>query len=215
MAVAVAGPPSLAGRPAGSSRAARDGRRRASPGRSLRRRASSSAVRHAGRYLSTPLPPPCALKKTVTIYTDGACSGNPGPGGWGAVLTYTDAAGRTVEKELCGAEPETTNNRMELTAAAEALEALGEPCAVALHSDSAYLVNAFNDRWLDGWQRRGWRKADKSPVLNRDLWERLLLQAKRHDVRWIKVKGHAGVPMNERVDGLAVAAMRQRMLKTA
>lgn len=147
--------------------------------------------------------------KSVTVYTDGACSGNPGPGGWGAVLVYTDAAGRSVERELSGAEAETTNNRMELTAAAEALEALREPCAVALHSDSAYLVNAFLDDWLSGWQRRGWRKADKSPVLNRDLWERLLLQARRHRVTWIKVKGHAGVPLNERVDRLAVEAVRR------
>ena len=141
--------------------------------------------------------------KEVTIYTDGACSGNPGPGGWGAVLLY----GRPpVERELSGHETETTNNRMELTAAAEALEALREPCRVHLHSDSAYLINAFRDRWLDGWQRRGWKKADKKPVLNRDLWERLLAQDARHEIEWIKVKGHAGVDMNERVDRLAVGA---------
>ena len=152
--------------------------------------------------------------KDVTLFTDGACSGNPGPGGWAAVLVYADGAGGTVEKEMSGAEAETTNNRMELTAAAEALEALREPCRVRLHSDSAYLVNAFNDRWLDGWRRRGWRKADKSPVLNRDLWERLLAQNARHHIAWIKVKGHAGVPMNERVDGLAVGAMRRRMAET-
>ncbi len=141
---------------------------------------------------------------SVIIYTDGACSGNPGPGGWAAVLV---SGGR--EKELSGAEPLTTNNRMELQAAAEALEALNAPCAVSLHSDSAYLINAFNDRWIAGWQKRGWTKADKSPVLNRDLWERLVAQDVRHDVRWVKVKGHAGVPMNERVDGLAVAAIRR------
>ena len=141
---------------------------------------------------------------SVAIYTDGACSGNPGPGGWAAVLISN---GR--EKELSGAEALTTNNRMELLAAAEALEALNAPCSVALHSDSAYLVNAFNDRWIAGWQARGWKKADKSPVLNRDLWERLVAQNERHDVRWVKVKGHAGVPMNERVDGLAVAAIRR------
>jgi ribonuclease HI len=150
------------------------------------------------------VPSPPALPPSVTIYTDGACSGNPGPGGWAAVLV---ANGR--EKELSGAEPLTTNNRMELMAAACALEALNAPCTVALHSDSAYLVNAFNDRWIAGWQKRGWTKADKSPVLNRDLWERLIAQDARHDVRWVKVKGHAGVPMNERVDGLAVAAMRR------
>ena len=143
-------------------------------------------------------------RPSVVIYTDGACSGNPGPGGWAAVLV---SGGR--EKELSGAEPLTTNNRMELLAAAEALEALNAPCAVALHSDSAYLVNAFNDRWIAGWQKRGWKKADKSPVLNRDLWERLIAQDARHDVRWVKVKGHAGVPMNERVDGLAVAAIQR------
>lgn len=153
--------------------------------------------------------------KDVTVYTDGACSGNPGPGGWAAVLVYAGADGRSVERELSGAEAETTNNRMELMAAAEALEALREACHVRVHSDSAYLVNAFNDRWLDGWQRRGWRKADKSPVLNRDLWERLLRQNARHRVDWIKVKGHAGVPMNERVDGLAVGAMRRRMAEAA
>ncbi len=141
---------------------------------------------------------------SVVIYTDGACSGNPGPGGWAAVLI---ANGR--EKELSGAEPLTTNNRMELLAAAEALEALTAPCSVSLHSDSAYLINAFNDRWIAGWQKRGWKKADKSPVLNRDLWERLVAQHERHDVRWVKVKGHAGVPMNERVDGLAVDAIRR------
>jgi ribonuclease HI len=147
---------------------------------------------------------------SVTIYTDGACSGNPGPGGWAAVLV---SGGK--EKELSGAEPATTNNRMELLAAASALEALNTPCEVALHSDSAYLVNAFNDRWVTGWQKRGWTKADKSPVLNRDLWERLVAQDARHQIRWVKVKGHAGVPMNERVDGLAVGAMRRMMAEHA
>ena len=139
--------------------------------------------------------------KEVTIYTDGACSGNPGPGGWGAVLLYGSPP---VEREMSGHETETTNNRMELTAAVEALEALKEPCRVRLHSDSAYLVNAFRDRWVDGWQRRGWKKADKKPVLNRDLWERLVAQDGRHEIEWIKVKGHAGVELNERVDRLAV-----------
>ncbi|MEL6614330.1 MAG: ribonuclease HI [Bacteroidota bacterium] len=139
--------------------------------------------------------------KQVTIYTDGACSGNPGPGGWGALLLYGEPP---VEKELSGHEMETTNNRMELTAALEALEALREPCRVRLHSDSAYLVNAFNDRWIDGWRRRGWKKADKKPVLNRDLWERLIEQEERHRIEWIKVKGHAGIELNERVDQLAV-----------
>jgi len=159
-------------------------------------------------------PPPSDPIKDVTIYTDGACSGNPGPGGWGATLVYGTPPD-TVTRDLKGAEPETTNNRMELTAAAEAMEALREPCRVRLHSDSAYLINAFNDRWLDGWQRRGWKKADKSPVLNRDLWERLLAQNARHDVTWVKVKGHNGVPLNEHVDGLAVGAMRTMMAERA
>lgn len=100
---------------------------------------------------------------------------------------------------------------MELRAAAEALEVLREPCRVRLHSDSAYVINAFNARWLDGWKQRGWKKADKSPVLNRDLWERLDAQNQRHEVTWVKVKGHAGVPLNEHVDGLAVGAMRTLM----
>ncbi len=100
---------------------------------------------------------------------------------------------------------------MELTAAAEALEALKEPCRVSLHSDSAYMINAFKDRWIDGWQRRGWKKSDKKPVLNRDLWERLIAQNERHELTWVKVKGHAGIPLNEHVDGLAVGAMRTMM----
>ena len=137
------------------------------------------------------------------MYTDGACSGNPGPGGWGALLQYGDPP---MERDLKGHEIETTNNRMELTAAAEALEALNEPCKVRLHSDSAYMINAFRDRWLDGWQKRGWKKSDKKPVLNRDLWERLLAQDARHEIEWIKVKGHAGNELNEYVDRLAVSA---------
>ncbi len=115
------------------------------------------------------------------------------------------------ERELSGAQPETTNNRMEMTAALSALSALNEPCKASIHSDSAYLVNAFNDDWIGGWQKRGWRKADKSPVLNRDLWESLIEQTNRHNVTWVKVKGHSGNPMNERVDELAVRAMRAMM----
>ena len=111
-----------------------------------------------------------------------------------------------VGREMKGHDTETTNNRMELQAAAEALEALREPCHVRLHSDSAYLVNAFRDNWIGGWKKRGWKKADKKPVLNRDLWERLDAQNQRHRIEWIKVKGHAGVEMNERVDQLAVSA---------
>lgn len=140
--------------------------------------------------------------KHVIIYTDGACSGNPGPGGWAAVLRYG-----SHERVLTGAAPETTNNRMELTAALEALRALKEPCRVSLHTDSAYLEKAFNESWLENWQRRGWRTASKKPVENRDLWEALLEQANRHRVAWIKVKGHADNPLNNRVDALAVEAM--------
>ena len=140
--------------------------------------------------------------KHVIIYTDGSCSGNPGPGGWAAVLKY----GRH-ERVISGAAPETTNNRMELTAALEALRALKEPCRVSLHTDSAYLARAFNERWLENWQRKGWRTANKKPVENKDLWEGLLEQAARHRVSWIKVKGHADDPINNRVDALAVEAM--------
>ena len=140
--------------------------------------------------------------KHVIIYTDGSCSGNPGPGGWAAVLKY----GRH-ERVLSGAAPDTTNNRMELTAALEALRALKEPCRVSLHTDSAYLARAFNEGWLDNWQRKGWRTASKKPVENKDLWEGLLEQAARHQISWIKVKGHADDPINNRVDKLAVEAM--------
>jgi ribonuclease HI len=147
--------------------------------------------------------------KRVEVYTDGSCSGNPGPGGWAAVLRYAGPEG-VVEKVLTGAERETTNNRMELTAVVEALAALNERCEVALHSDSAYIVNALNDGWLDNWQRRGWRTGDRKPVKNRDLWERLEAQRRRHSIRFVKVKGHAEDEMNNRVDRLAVAAMRSQ-----
>ena len=142
----------------------------------------------------------------VTVYTDGSALGNPGPGGWGAVLLYTDAAGETHKKELSAGYALTTNNRMELMAVISALEALRRPCEVELHSDSQYVVKAFNDGWISGWLRRGWKTADKKPVKNRDLWERLLAAAKPHQVRWIWVKGHAGTELNERCDELAVAA---------
>lgn len=139
--------------------------------------------------------------KKVYIYTDGACSGNPGPGGWGAVLVYN---GR--EKELSGGEAETTNNRMELIAAITALEALKEPCDVVITSDSKYLVDAIEKGWLESWVKKGWKKSDGKPVLNVDLWERLLVQLDRHpavDFMWIK--GHAGYEYNERCDAMAVA----------
>jgi len=144
------------------------------------------------------------VRKTVTVYTDGACSGNPGPGGWAAVLRFGPH-----ERVLTGAEAETTNNRMELMAVIAALEAMKEPVRALVHSDSAYVVNAFREGWLDGWVRRGWTKADRRPVLNRDLWERLLALTKKHEVEFVKVKGHADDAMNNRVDELAVAAMNE------
>jgi len=133
----------------------------------------------------------------VDIYTDGACRGNPGPGGWGALLR----AGPR-EMELFGGERQTTNNRMELTAAIEALEALKRPCSVALHTDSQYLRLGITE-WLPQWRARGWRTADRKPVKNQDLWQRLEQAAARHDVQWHWVKGHAGHPENERADALA------------
>ena len=141
-------------------------------------------------------------RKKVTIYTDGACSGNPGPGGWGVVLLY----GRQ-QKELSGAEVATTNQRMELTAALQALQALKEPCEVVLFSDSAYLINAFNQHWLNNWQLNGWLNAKKQPVENQDLWKALLAVSKTHQVSWQKVKGHAGDKYNERCDELARQAI--------
>ena len=140
----------------------------------------------------------------VVIHTDGACSGNPGPGGWGAVLHFKDQ-----EKELWGGELQTTNNRMELMAAIAALEALKRPCKVELHTDSQYLRTGITE-WLAGWKARGWRTAAKAPVKNEDLWRRLDEARLRHQVDWRWVKGHAGHPMNERADGLA----RQGMLET-
>ncbi len=138
--------------------------------------------------------------KQVEIFTDGACSGNPGPGGWGAVLRYN---GR--EKELSGGEANTTNNRMELTAVIEALGCLKEPCKVMLTTDSKYVSDGIGKGWAVSWQQNGWRKADKKPALNPDLWERLLDLLKIHDVTINWVKGHAGHPENERCDALAVA----------
>lgn len=142
--------------------------------------------------------------KTVTIYTDGACSGNPGPGGWGAILEY-----RGAEKELSGGEPETTNNRMELTAVIRALEALRQPCVVELYSDSKYVVDALSLGWAEGWMLRGWKRADKKPALNPDLWARLLELCREHEVRCHWVKGHADNPKNQRCDELAVAESRR------
>ena len=146
-------------------------------------------------------------KKHVALFTDGACSGNPGPGGWGAVLRFGNA-----EKELSGGEPETTNNRMELTAAIQGLSALKEPCRVTLTSDSKYLVDAVTKGWVYGWKKKGWKRTGNAPVLNVDLWEELLRLLGRHDVEFIWVKGHAGHPENERCDRLAVAEI-QRFIK--
>lgn len=139
------------------------------------------------------------MMKFVEIFTDGACSGNPGPGGWGAVLRFGAA-----EKELCGGEKETTNNRMELTAVIKALSALKEPCRVRLTTDSKYVCDAILQGWVYSWQKNGWRKADKKPALNVDLWEELLPLLKTHKVEFCWVKGHAGHPENERCDTLAV-----------
>ena len=140
--------------------------------------------------------------KEVTIYTDGACSGNPGPGGWGAVLMYGEH-----RKEISGGDAHTTNNRMELTGPIEALELHKQPCKVRLYSDSAYLVNAFNQHWIANWQRNGWQTSQKKPVENKELWQRLLELCRTHEVEFIKVKGHADNAENNRCDELARAAI--------
>ncbi|MEG1501017.1 MAG: ribonuclease HI [Clostridiales bacterium] len=141
--------------------------------------------------------------KLVEIFTDGACSGNPGPGGWGAILRYGDSV-----KELSGGEKNTTNNRMELMAAIKALACLKEPCRVQLYSDSAYLINSFLQGWLVNWQKNGWINSKKAPVENKDLWLLLWDLNCQHDIQWIKVKGHAGHPENERCDQLAREAIK-------
>lgn len=138
--------------------------------------------------------------KRVELYTDGSCSGNPGPGGWGAILIY-----QGLEKELSGGAAATTNNRMELTGAIRGLAALKEPCQVELYTDSQYIASAINQHWLENWKKRGWRKADKSPVLNQELWQQLDEQLSRHQVTFHWVKGHADNAYNNRCDALAVA----------
>lgn len=138
--------------------------------------------------------------KFVELFTDGACSGNPGKGGWGAILRYEGH-----EKELCGGEMQTTNNRMELTAVIRGLQALKEPCHVRLTSDSKYVIDAVTQGWVYSWKRNGWRKADKKPALNVDLWETLLPLLETHQVEFLWVKGHQGHPENERCDKMAVA----------
>jgi ribonuclease HI len=142
--------------------------------------------------------------KKVLAYTDGACSGNPGIGGWGAILIFEG-----IEKELSGFEAYTTNNRMELKAAVEALSALKYPCEVDLFSDSSYLVNAFKENWIDNWKRNGWRNSSKDDVKNRDLWERLDYLAGIHNVNWIKVKGHSDNEYNNRCDKLATGEIKK------
>ena len=144
------------------------------------------------------------MKKQVTIYTDGACSGNPGPGGWGAILMYRDK-----KLEISGYDAHTTNNRMELLAPIQALSRLKEPCQVRVYSDSAYLVNAFRKNWLDSWQARNWLKSDKKPVENQDLWKALLEFTGIHEIEWIKVKGHADNPYNNRCDELATGEIKR------
>jgi ribonuclease HI len=137
----------------------------------------------------------------VTVYTDGACSGNPGPGGWAAIVTDGE------EREISGAEPHTTNQRMELRGAIEGLAAISGRRRVHVYTDSAYVMNCFEQRWFDKWEKNGWLGAGKKPVTNRDLWERLIAQTRRHVVVWHKVRGHSGDPMNDRVDALARGAI--------
>ena len=142
--------------------------------------------------------------KTVTLYTDGACSGNPGPGGWGAILEYNG-----TENELSGGESQTTNNRMELTAVIRGLQALKEPCTVELYSDSKYVIDGLQKGWAESWRKNGWKKADKKPALNPDLWEILLDLTHIHHLSYHWVKGHAENPKNNRCDQLAVAQSQQ------
>lgn len=138
--------------------------------------------------------------KEVEIFTDGACKGNPGPGGWGAILRY-----KGVEKEISGGESDTTNNRMELTALVKALECLKEPCRVLAVSDSQYLIDGLSKGWAAGWRARGWKKSNREPALNPDLWEQLLALTAKHEMAYRWIRGHAGHPENERCDALAVA----------
>ncbi len=146
------------------------------------------------------------MAKKIEIYTDGACSGNPGPGGWGAVLRY-----KGIEKELSGGEQNTTNNRMELTAVIKALQALKEPCIITLYTDSKYVSDAFNQGWIYSWMKKDWKKADGKPVLNRELWQQLYALWKQHDITLVWVKGHADNYYNNRCDELAVAESRRFM----
>ena len=146
------------------------------------------------------------MKKEVTIYTDGACSGNPGPGGWGAILMY-----REQRKELSGFEPDTTNNRMELRAVIEAVRALNTACSIKIHTDSAYVCNAFHLGWLNNWKANGWKTSSKRDVENQDLWRELLDALQTHSYAFVKVKGHSDNPLNNRCDELARLAIKQAM----
>ncbi|MFS1514379.1 ribonuclease HI [Chengkuizengella sp. SCS-71B] len=146
--------------------------------------------------------------KEVIIYTDGACSGNPGPGGWGAILLYGEH-----RKEISGGEPNTTNNRMEMIAVIESLKKLKSPCKVKVHSDSAYIVNCFKQGWIHNWKRNGWKNSKKQPVENQDLWKTLDDLMKIHDVEYIKVKGHSDNELNNRCDFLAVQAAKEQALR--
>ena len=141
--------------------------------------------------------------KDVIIYTDGACSGNPGPGGWGTILMYKDA-----KKEISGGAPDTTNNIMEMTAVIEGLKLLKEPCNVKIYSDSAYVVNAFNEHWIEGWIKKNWQNSKKELVKNKELWLELLELIKQHNVKFIKVKGHSDNEFNNRCDELARQAIK-------
>ncbi len=154
-----------------------------------------------------------AEKIKVNIYTDGACSGNPGPGGYGTILVHTDTNGVKHEKELSEGFKNVTNNQMELMAVIIGLEALKKPCSVTLYSDSKYVIDAFEKKWIDGWIKKGWKTAGKTPVKNVDLWKRLLSAKEKHEVDFVWVKGHAGHEYNERCDSLAVAAYKQENLK--
>jgi ribonuclease HI len=176
----------------------------ASAGTRLRRprRRSNAAAQRVARASKRRPEASHAEAPEVVLYTDGACSGNPGPGGWAAIIIDGGE-----ERIVSGAEPATTNQRMELTAAIEGLAAIGGRRRARLHTDSAYLVNCFRDRWWERWERNGWRGADGKPVTNRDLWERLLRETRRHDVTWVKVAGHSGDVLNDRVDRLARAAI--------
>ena len=147
--------------------------------------------------------------KKVTIYTDGACSYNPGPGGWGCVLIY-----KGKEKSFSGFEKETTNNRMEMQAVIEALSRLKEPCEIDLFSDSAYIVNTFLNNWIESWQKKNWRTTDNKAVKNMDLWQEILELASRHKIRWFKVKGHADNVYNNKCDALARNEVEQYLAKT-